>query len=172
LTSNIHDDIKDFLTFPKGMYATADTSKFPIRLLQFPYTLAGDGALSIPIQCLITWWIEVWGVNRDLRQSRIQPIGFIREPKHHALRWFMFLDRRERNNEAYSWSHVFRFVRAQLTRGFILSVLSFTVLWGPSVAVLTAMALKPRREYSIIPLPYLHEIAEILSGFVPTCSKD
>ncbi|CAK7211176.1 hypothetical protein SCUCBS95973_001044 [Sporothrix curviconia] len=77
-----------------AMYKTIDTEKSPIRVFQFPNTLAGDATVTIFIQCVITWFIELVLVNRDLRSGHIQPIGFIREPQNALLRWFLLLDRR------------------------------------------------------------------------------
>lgn len=76
------------------MYKTIDVDKHPIRLFQFPNTLAGDATVTIFIQCVITWFIELVLVNRDLRSGHIQPVGFIREPSNALVRWFLLLDRR------------------------------------------------------------------------------
>ncbi|CAK7270260.1 hypothetical protein SEPCBS57363_004012 [Sporothrix epigloea] len=77
-----------------AMYKTIDTEKSPIRVFEFPNTLAGDATVTIFIQCIMTWFIELVLVNRDLRSGHIQPIGFIREPNNALLRWFLLLDRR------------------------------------------------------------------------------
>ena len=127
-----------------GMYATSDTSKWPVRLWQFPYTLAGDGALSIPIQCIITWWLELWLVNRDLRNGSIQPIGFIPQPRNRFLRWFMFLDRHKQSSETGSRRHWVQFAGSQFTRALLVSLVSFLLMWGPSVAILTVFSVKGR----------------------------
>ncbi|RYP59477.1 hypothetical protein DL769_008508 [Monosporascus sp. CRB-8-3] len=132
-------------TIAYGMYATADTSKSPIRLWQFPYTLAGDGGLSIPIQCTITWWLEVWLVNRHLRRGRVQAIGFMPEPKTRFFRWFMFLnDRPVRDHErgGGKMMHWLLFAGSHFARALIVSAVAFTVVWAPSVAVLMFVSLK------------------------------
>ncbi|CAK7262599.1 hypothetical protein SEPCBS119000_000041 [Sporothrix epigloea] len=77
-----------------AMYKTIDTDKSPIRVFEFPNTLAGDATVTVFIQCIMTWFIELVLVNRDLRSGHIQPIGFIREPQNALLRWFLLLDRR------------------------------------------------------------------------------
>ena len=84
------------------MYKTIDTDKHPIRLFQFPNTLAGDATVTIFIQCILTWFIELVLVNRDLRSGHIQPIGFIKEPSNALLRWFLLLDRRPSKSAAAS----------------------------------------------------------------------
>ncbi|EFX05250.1 hypothetical protein CMQ_3319 [Grosmannia clavigera kw1407] len=76
-----------------AMYKTINSDKHPIRLFQFPNTIAGDAALTVFIQCVITWFIELILVNRDIRSGHIQPIGFIPEPANALLRWFLLLDR-------------------------------------------------------------------------------
>ncbi|CAK7233883.1 hypothetical protein SEUCBS140593_008751 [Sporothrix eucalyptigena] len=77
-----------------AMYKTINTETSPIRVFQFPNTLCGDATVTIFIQCVITWFIELVLVNRDLRSGHIQPIGFIREPSNALFRWFLLLDRR------------------------------------------------------------------------------
>ena len=158
-----------------GMYATLDTSKWPVRLWQFPYTLAGDGALSIPIQCMITWWLELWLVNRDLRRGNVEPIGFIPEPKHRVLRWFMFLDRHNQDSEIGSRKHWFQFAVSQFTRALLVSLVSFVLMWGPSVAILTLFSLnKPTPcPCAGLAVPYQCLIAQELMRIAsPMCSND
>lgn len=73
------------------MYTTQDTAKNPIRLFSFPNTLAGDAAVTIIIQCLLTWFVE-WGlVAYDLSNRSVQPIGFLPLPTSPLARWFFFL---------------------------------------------------------------------------------
>lgn len=76
-----------------AMYKTIDSDRHPIRLFRFPNTLAGDAAVTIFLQCVITWFIELVLVNRDLRTGHIQPIGFMPEPSWPLVRWFVLLDR-------------------------------------------------------------------------------
>ncbi|EPE08122.1 fungal protein [Ophiostoma piceae UAMH 11346] len=87
-----------------AMYKTIDTDKHPIRLFQFPNTLAGDATVTIFIQTIMTWFIELVLVNRDLRSGHIQPIGFIKEPSNALVRWFLLLDRRPPKAAASSGS--------------------------------------------------------------------
>ncbi|KJR85197.1 uncharacterized protein SPSK_09239 [Sporothrix schenckii 1099-18] len=83
-----------------AMYKTINVEKHPIRLFQFPNTLAGDATVTIFIQCVLTWFIELVLVNRDLRSGHIQPIGFLHEPSNALVRWFLLLDRRPPANDA------------------------------------------------------------------------
>ncbi|OAA55234.1 hypothetical protein SPI_08329 [Niveomyces insectorum RCEF 264] len=83
-----------------AMYRTIDSNLHPIRLFQFPNTLAGDATVTIFIQTVMTWFIELVLVNRDLRSGHVQPIGFIKEPSMPLLRWFLLLDRLPKHDEA------------------------------------------------------------------------
>ncbi|KAI1480982.1 hypothetical protein F4774DRAFT_66642 [Daldinia eschscholtzii] len=119
-----------------AMYATQDIVTRPIRLFLFPNTLAGDAAVTVILQCLITWHIELFLVNRDLRKGGVHPIGFIPEPKSRFLRWFMFLDRPKETHEVRSIVHWLSFLRSQILRALLIAVAFFPVIWGPSIGFL------------------------------------
>ncbi|KAJ9151303.1 hypothetical protein NKR23_g3201 [Pleurostoma richardsiae] len=122
-----------------AMYTTQNTNAHPIRLFQLPNTLAGDAAVTIIVQCIITWLVELVLVNRDLRSGRVQPIGFLPEPSLPVLRWFLFLDRTGQASEPGGLAHWAFFLFSQVLRGFLISVASFCVVWGPCVGILTAV---------------------------------
>ncbi|KAI0004390.1 hypothetical protein F4779DRAFT_74067 [Xylariaceae sp. FL0662B] len=119
-----------------AMYGHEDTSARPIRLWQFPNTLAGDAAVTIIVQCLITWHIELIIVNRDLRKGGVHPIGFIPEPKNRLIRWFMFLDRDEETHRVRSFLHWLTFLISQVLRALLVAVVFFPLVWGPSIGFL------------------------------------
>ncbi|KAI1092042.1 hypothetical protein F5B19DRAFT_238178 [Rostrohypoxylon terebratum] len=119
-----------------AMYANEDIQTRPIRLWLFPNTLAGDAAVTIIIQCIITWHIELFLVNRDLRKGGVHPIGFIPEPKNRLMRWFMFLDRPEETHVVRSFVHWLSFLRSQMIRSLIIAVVCFPIIWGPSIGFL------------------------------------
>ncbi|KAI5859270.1 hypothetical protein GGS23DRAFT_327543 [Durotheca rogersii] len=119
-----------------AMYANQDTVARPIRLFQFPNTLAGDAAVTIIIQCLITWHVELFLVNWDLKKGGVHSIGFIPEPKGRFMRWFMFLDRPEQAHEAGSFSHWLGFLFSQILRIMLVVVAIFPVVWGASIGFL------------------------------------
>lgn len=125
-----------------AMYTTQNLDKHPIRLFQLPNTLAGDAAVTIIVQCIITWLIELILVNRDIKSGHVQPIGFIPEPENRVLRWYMFLDRKKELNEPGSVGHWAFFLFSQVLRAFIVAVISFCLLWGPCVGILTAVGTK------------------------------
>ncbi|KAI0875760.1 hypothetical protein GGS24DRAFT_454251 [Hypoxylon argillaceum] len=120
-----------------GLYHGKGDDKNPIRLFQFPNTLAGDTAVTIFIQFLTTWVIESILVNYDLRRGGVQPIGFIPEPRWKYLRWFMFRDRTEQTHEVSSFKHWLRFLYSQVIRSLILAVVAFPLIFGLSVGFLT-----------------------------------
>ncbi|KAG8169925.1 hypothetical protein KVR01_000670 [Diaporthe batatas] len=128
-----------------AMYTTTDD---PIRLWQFPNTLAGDTAVTIIVQCLMTWMIEMFIVNRDLRKGNIQPIGFISEPSSterlsRCIRWFMLLDQsKQLRKRRGSIKRKALYVLAQAVRALMVAFVSFCILFGPSVGILTAVGSK------------------------------
>lgn len=122
-----------------AMYTTQDTVANPIRLFQLPNTLAGDAAVTIILQNIITWLIELVLVNRDLARGTVAPIGFIAQPSSRALRWFLFLDRKTEASRPGGRAHWISFFFSQVVRALIVAVVCFMLLWGPSVGILTAV---------------------------------
>ncbi|KAM0251249.1 hypothetical protein ACHAQJ_008282 [Trichoderma viride] len=131
-----------------AMYTTQNTVKRPIRLWQLPNTLAGDAAVTIIVQCIITWFVELFVLRYDLRQQSVQPIGFIPQPVHPWLRLFFFLPRDaavETTKQHRPWSLLE--VIQQALRGFSFAVVSFLVLWPIFMGVLTAFGRKEGADY-------------------------
>ncbi|KAK8124215.1 hypothetical protein PG999_004133 [Apiospora kogelbergensis] len=125
-----------------AMYTTQKyTDSNTIRLFQLPNTLAGDMAVTIFIQCIITWLVELILVNRDLASGGVQAIGFVPEPTNRLVRWYMFLDRAEEGgdaeDEAGGFRHWARFLGSQVVRALVSVVPCFVLLFGPSVGLLT-----------------------------------
>lgn len=116
------------------MYTSQDTKANPIRLFQLPNTLAGDAAVTIIIQCILTWFVEKALVAYDLRSRSVQPIGFISQPTSPLLRWLFFLP----SPPATLISTIFQ----NALRGFMLAVSSFILLWPIGVGALTAFGEK------------------------------
>ncbi|KAK7991418.1 hypothetical protein PG988_000212 [Apiospora saccharicola] len=108
-----------------------------IRLFQLPNTLAGDMAVTMFIQCIITWLVELILVNRDLRIGGVQAIGYLPEPTNRLVRWYMFLDRAEDANETGGFKHWASFLGSQVIRALIAVVPCFILLFGPSIGFLT-----------------------------------
>lgn len=130
------------------MYTTQNTDKQPIRLWQLPNTLAGDAAVTMIIQCIITWFVELFILRYDLRQRAVQPIGFISQPTHPWLRLFFFLPRDptadiERQPRPWSFLEVIQ----QALRGFSFAFVSFLLLWPIFMGVLTAFGKKEGGDY-------------------------
>ncbi|KAH7141328.1 hypothetical protein B0J13DRAFT_623698 [Dactylonectria estremocensis] len=122
----------------------------PIFLFQLPNTLAGDGAVTIIIQCIITWFVEKGLVALDLSRRGIQPIGFIPMPTHPWLRWLFFLPQLgydkaaeaealyepQGKTPASGFAGAIVSVMQEATRGFLAAVASFFLLWPASVGIL------------------------------------
>ena len=126
-----------------AMYFTQDTATKPIRLWELPNTLAGDAAVTIVIQCLMTWFIELGLVRRDLRTGGVHPIGFVAEPVGRLGQWWFLLPDQELTEDGArglrSWA-IFLF--SQVVRALMAATVSFCVLWGPAVGILTAVGHK------------------------------
>ncbi|KAK0709650.1 hypothetical protein B0T26DRAFT_743025 [Lasiosphaeria miniovina] len=121
-----------------AMYTNQDTERHPIRLFQLPNTLAGDAAVTIIVQCIITWLIELVLVNRDLAKGAVAPVGFLQPPEWRPARWFLFLDRKTETARPGSAAHWLGFMASQVLRALLVAVPSFALLWPISVGVLTA----------------------------------
>jgi hypothetical protein len=121
------------------MYGNQNLQTSPIRLWRFPNTLSGDAAVTIFIQTVITWTIEGISSNGDLRGGKVQPIGFISEPKNSFLRWYLFLDAEQpaqgSKRSATQW---IVFLLGQLVRALLYAILLFFIFWPITVAALTA----------------------------------
>ncbi|UKZ74880.1 hypothetical protein TrVFT333_002550 [Trichoderma virens FT-333] len=129
-------------------YAMYTRQTKPIRLWQLPNTLAGDAAVTMIIQCIITWFVELFILRYDLGQGAVQPIGFIPQPTHPWLRLFFFLPRDpmveiERQPRPWSLLEIIQ----QALRGFSFAVVSFLLLWPIFMGVLTAFGVKEGGDY-------------------------
>lgn len=121
------------------MYTTQDTKNNPIRLWQFPNTIAGDAAVTIFVQCILTWFVEMALVSYDLSQRSVQPIGFIAEPVRPWLRWFFLLPAETSQSHFDAKKRPATVFLEGLLRGFMLSVVAFILLWPPAVGIMTAL---------------------------------
>ncbi|KAH6647364.1 hypothetical protein BKA67DRAFT_385100 [Truncatella angustata] len=121
------------LAIAVGMYGT---TKQAINLFQFPNTLVGDATVTVILQCIITWLIELALVNQDLKHGRIQSVGSIREPNSRLARWFMFLDRTDPDYEGGFLAHWVVFLFSQVLRAFLIAVITFAIFIGPTIGLL------------------------------------
>ncbi|KAH7129947.1 hypothetical protein B0J13DRAFT_678985 [Dactylonectria estremocensis] len=131
-----------------AMYTTQDTAKNPVRLFQLPNTLAGDAAVTIFVQCILTWFVEKGLVAYDLDRRSVQPMGFVPEPTLRWQRWFFFLPTSvEEKGEVVTPSRLASLLQ-QALRGLILAVFGFLLLWPAGVGVLTALGQKTGGDYT------------------------
>lgn len=131
-----------------AMYTTQNTVKRPVRLWQLPNTLAGDAAVTIFVQCLITWFVELFLLRYDLRHHSVQPIGFISQPSHPWVRMFFFLPRDPSagvGNPHRPWTLLE--VIQQALRGLSFGVVGFLVLWPIFMGALTGFGTKEGADY-------------------------
>ncbi|KAI1323009.1 hypothetical protein F5Y16DRAFT_384908 [Xylariaceae sp. FL0255] len=118
--------------------AVADygTTKQSIHLFEFPNPLVGDAAVTVILQCIITWLIEVIIVNQDLKNGNIRPVGWIQEPQNRYLRWFWFLGRNDAGIDRGFLLSWVCFLFAQALRAFMTSIIAFAVFIGPVIGLL------------------------------------
>lgn len=123
------------------MYSTQNPATHPIRLFQLPNTLAGDAVVTIIIQTMITWFVELILVQHDLRNGAIRPIGFVTEPVRPLSRRLMLLDRIEDGGQvvAARSKRWLPFITDQAVRVGLIFVVAFFLLWLPAVGILTAV---------------------------------
>ena len=139
------------------MYANTTDA---ITLWSFPHTLAGDAAVTIILQVLVTWFLEALFVTSDLQSGRIAPT--LRYAPHDSLvKWFVRIpgpypglaispyssspssplppkEQGESEKEEGKWSPhpVLVFVGRQLVRVGIITVFGFLIFWGPGVGIM------------------------------------
>ncbi|KJZ73695.1 hypothetical protein HIM_06813 [Hirsutella minnesotensis 3608] len=121
-----------------GMYTAANTTQNPIRLFQLPNTLAGDAAVTIIVQCIITWIIEAILVSHDLSQGSVQPIGFVSEPSNRLLRYLFLLPADPDATPAPVRIFGFLALIQHAARGFLCAVVSFLPIWPITIGLLIA----------------------------------
>ncbi|KAH7013179.1 hypothetical protein EDB80DRAFT_709455 [Ilyonectria destructans] len=142
-----------------AMYTTQDTVNNPVRLFQLPNTLAGDAAVTIIVQCILTWFVEKGLVAYDLSKRSVQPIGFIPEPSRRWQRWLFFLPpvseaatEVETKGEAEAITpaqpSTLTSLLQQALRGFLLAIVGFVLLWPAGVGILTAFGKRSGGDYT------------------------
>ncbi|KAI1307082.1 hypothetical protein F5Y03DRAFT_352738 [Xylaria venustula] len=151
------------LAIAYALYHDKGTNDSPIRLFQFPNTLAGDTAVTIFVQFLTTWVIESFLVNFDLRTGGVQAIGFIPEPKWRHVRWFMLLDRPEQTYKFRSFKHWFWYLYSQIIRSLLLAAVCFPLIFGVSVGLLTLVGTHRGNDW-YYPAKWAPEIFKLVQG--------
>lgn len=131
------------------MYSHQDLAKNPIRLFRLPNTLAGDGGVTLIVQSIVTWLVEVAIVTLDLRTGAVQSIGFVPEPTSKLARWWFMLDEKEWPTDTKKQLFVKWFVWLfnQVLRGFLIAVICFPFFWPAAVGILTAVGTKEGNDW-------------------------
>ncbi|PFH59819.1 hypothetical protein XA68_11837 [Ophiocordyceps unilateralis] len=127
-----------------AMYRRANPEKDPVRLFQLPNTLAGDGVVTIFVQCLVTWLIETTLVNYDVKHGSVQTIGCIGEPRHWLVRSFFMLPK-----DPQLGAPPLRFFGVMpaiqlLVRGLLFGLVSFFPFWPIAVGILAGVGQRRR----------------------------
>lgn len=167
------------------MYTQTDD---PIRLFELPNTLIGDFAVTVIMQTIITWMIEMAVVNNDLRKASVRPIGFVDEPQLNDpsspssplgsmsrrlprfairwIRWFMLLDQpKAQRKRRGSIVRKLRYLLAQVQRAFVVSIVLFALLIGPTMGILMALGVKEGGDW-VYASRWTPEIYKLLLGGV------
>lgn len=97
--------------------------------------------MTIIVQSLITWFIELGLVGRDLRTGGVSPVGFLPRPRNTYLRRLFFLDEFS-PPDSPSWTAALVFVIDNALRAVATAVVGFVLLWPISVGALTAFGRK------------------------------
>ncbi|KAG0085175.1 hypothetical protein BGZ93_008681 [Podila epicladia] len=116
-----------------AMYKSANEG---IYLWPLPKTLAGDAAVTIIIQQLLTWFLDRLAVRGDLSKGLVAPL---RMPKDagRIIRWFVGLDHvGVHKSFGDKVGHFFGF---HIKRIAVLCVATFVLFWPITVGVLTVL---------------------------------
>ncbi|PHH78975.1 hypothetical protein CDD80_5916 [Ophiocordyceps camponoti-rufipedis] len=120
-------------------YGLYKNTKDPVRLFQLPNTLAGDGAVTIFVQCLITWLIETMLVTYDVNHGSVRTIGWIREPRNRLLRSFFLLPVDPLLGAPPPTFFGFTPIIQFIIRGLLFGVASFFLFWPICVGILAGI---------------------------------
>jgi hypothetical protein len=116
--------------------------------------LAGDAAVTVIIQSILTWFVEKGMVRLDLSRRGVQPIGFVSEPMRPFIRWLFLLPSsspygaiNHKSNMELPVDSTSRGVMADrlypilhnALRGFLVAIIAFIALWPPSIGILTIL---------------------------------
>ncbi|TGJ83503.1 hypothetical protein E0Z10_g5252 [Xylaria hypoxylon] len=148
-------------------YATYNNQAAGVHLFSFPNALAADCSFTLLAQFIITWLVEVFVVNNDLRRGWVEPIGFLREPKGKFLRWYFLLDRENQMpHQVKGWWNWIRFIWSNVLRSVMLFLVFFPPAFGVSIGALTAVGTKtPDGDWNF-PNTYAPQIYKLILGIV------
>jgi hypothetical protein len=122
-----------------ALYTSPGARRDPVRLFQLPNTLAGDAAVTAIAQGLVTWAIEGVLVNLDLRNGLVAPfVGWV-EPVQPWRRLLWGLNEPDNLGKVGRWTW---FVVGEALRALALAVLSFVVVFGPTLGILISVGTK------------------------------
>lgn len=149
-----------------GMYHSPD---HPVRLFRLPNTLAGDTAVTIFVQLVVTFWIETILVYIDLKNRIIRGLHIFRPPQNRWVRLYFDLDPEpvvvsdERTRGGRLWQAVcenFFFLLSGAVRALLLSIPVFFIFWPSAVGIATSFGEHRGGDYyyNHFPAPQLYKL--------------
>lgn len=150
--------------------------KDPVTLLRLPNTLAGDAALTIIIQTLVTWLIEWAAVTSDLRAGKVAPLAY--SPASPRVRRLLGVPEVARDGagsretgQDTPGSYKNRRAQGMLSlpghavRIIALLVPAFILFWPPSLAILTTVGTRSGSDY-VFPSRWAPQVFKLVLGGV------
>jgi hypothetical protein len=111
-------------------------TKDPVALWPLPNTLAGDAAVTIIIQQVLTWILDRFAVSGDLNKGLVAPL---RMPKdaNAVVRWFVGLDQIEVHTTlSNKIKYNLRFHGARIA---VLILVTFVLYWPITIGILSGL---------------------------------
>ncbi|KAI0152754.1 hypothetical protein GGR57DRAFT_170546 [Xylariaceae sp. FL1272] len=148
-------------------YGTYHDQPAGVHLFSFPNALAADCSFTLLAQFIVTFLVEVFIVNNDLRRGWVDSIGFLPEPKGKFLRWYFLLDRENQMpHQVKGWWKWVRFVWSHVLRSIFMFLVFFPPAFGVSVGALTAVGAKTDDGDWNFPNTYTPQIYKLILGVV------
>ncbi|KAI8357524.1 hypothetical protein B0O80DRAFT_485522 [Mortierella sp. GBAus27b] len=142
-------------------------TKDPVALWPLPNTLAGDAAVTIIIQQILTWILDRFAVGGDLDKGLVAPL---RMPKNASgvVRWFVGLNSVEVHTTLSD--KIKYYIRFHGPRIAVLVVATFILYWPITIGILSGLKIHGvgkdysslNGDFNVWPLP---EIFKGVYGF-------
>ncbi|EEB07525.1 fungal protein [Schizosaccharomyces japonicus yFS275] len=138
-----------------GMYHNADQ---PVRLWRLPNTLSGDAAVTLFVQTIITYWIEIILVRADLHSGIVKPIRVRWWPKSRLM--LFILDYRTPYYFTNWFCRIIEWLVVNAVRALFWSVPLFFLFWPATMGILCAPGEHRGNEYyyNHFPMPQLFKL--------------
>ncbi|KAG0329409.1 hypothetical protein BGZ99_002120 [Dissophora globulifera] len=108
----------------------------PVHLWSLPNSLAGDAAVTLIIQQLLTWVLDRLSIRGDVRKGLVAPLRMPANA-HAVLRWFVGLkDVRVHTSRKDKIKHYIRFNAPRYAAYFLAS---FVIYWPITMGILAGL---------------------------------